>query len=115
MHDTHLIQELIATVEKEAAARGAKRVTLVKLKHNPLLSHGADQVRFCFEVVKKGRNLVKNAALAISSAPSLARCQICQHEFEVDELPNVCPRCGSLQLQPVDPTGVRLEGYEIEP
>lgn len=114
MHEVHLVSDLVAAVEKQAAARGAKRVTRVKIKFNPLISHSGEHVQFCFDVVKRDSALLKDAALALIELPGLVRCKDCRHEFETDELPGICPKCGSTNLQPVDPTGLTLEGFEIE-
>jgi hydrogenase nickel incorporation protein HypA/HybF len=114
MHEVHLVRELISTVERQATAQGARRVKLVRLRYNPLISHEAEHVEFCFDVVKKESQLVKDAGLALSRIAPQVRCQDCKHEFETDELPNICPKCNSVNLQPVNPTELALEGFEIE-
>jgi hydrogenase nickel insertion protein HypA len=114
MHEVHIVRELVATVEKQAAAQGAQRVTRLKLKYNPLVSHEADHVQFCFDVVKQESTLLKGAELQLTKVPGLVRCQGCRHEFETDELPNICPKCGAVDLAPVNATGLILESFEIE-
>ncbi len=114
MHEIHLVRELIATVEKQAAAQGARRVTQVKLRFNPLVSYDDDHVQFSFEIAKKESPLLKDAQLALTKIPGVVRCQDCKNEFETDELPNICPRCNSVNLQPVNATGLVLESYEME-
>jgi hydrogenase nickel incorporation protein HypA/HybF len=114
MHEVHLVRAIIDTVEKQAAAQGAKRVTLIKIRFNPLTSHSGEHVQFSFEVVKKESNLVKDATLVLTQVAPLVRCAKCGHTFETDHLPDVCPKCDSLDLQAVNPTDMVLEGFEIE-
>jgi len=114
MHEVHIVRELVATVEREAAAQGAKRVTRLRLRFNPLVSHDAAHVQFCFDVVKRESPLLKEAELALTAVPPLARCQDCQHEFETDELPNICPKCGSVNLAPAHAPGLVLESFDLE-
>lgn len=114
MHEVHLVRDLVATVEKQASAQGAKGVKTIRVLFSPLISHSAEHVEFCFEVVKKDSPLLKETKLALTALPKLARCLDCGHEFEVDELPNICPKCNSVNLQPVHNTGLTLEGFEIE-
>jgi len=114
MHEVHIVRELIDVVEKQATAQGAKRVKLVKLRFNPLTSHSGEHVQFAFDFVKKDSPLVKDAALKLNEVAPLVRCAKCGHQFETPELPDVCPKCDSLDLKPVNSTDMVLEGFEIE-
>jgi hydrogenase nickel insertion protein HypA len=114
MHELHIVRDLVATLEQQAIAQGAARVTKVKLKFNPLIAHDADHVQFTFDVVKKDRPLLASAALELERVPGLVRCLECSHEFEANALPGICPRCHSVRLQPRDHVGVVLQNYEIE-
>ena len=114
MHEVHIVRELIGVVEKQAAAQGARRVTLVKLRFNALNSHSADHVQFSFDLVKKDSPLVKDASLKLTEVAPLVRCAKCGHEFETEHLPDVCPKCDSLDLKAVNSTEMVLEGFEIE-
>jgi hydrogenase nickel insertion protein HypA len=114
MHEVHLVRAIVDTVEKQAAAQGAKRVKLVKIRFNPLTSHSAEHVQFSFEVVKKESALIKDARLALTQVAPLVRCAKCGHQFETDHLPDVCPKCDSLDLKAVNSTDMVLEGFDIE-
>ena len=114
MHEVHLVQAIIEAVEKQAVAQKASRVTLVKIRCNALTSHSGDHVRFSFDIVKKDRPLVKDAALELNEVEPLLRCKKCNHQFHGHHLPDVCPKCGSLEVLAVNPTDMVLEGFEIE-
>ncbi|MGD0746147.1 MAG: hydrogenase maturation nickel metallochaperone HypA [Verrucomicrobiota bacterium] len=114
MHEVHLVRAIVDTVEKQAAAQGARRVKHVKIRFNPLTSHSAEHVQFSFEVVKKESALLQGATLALTQVAPLVRCAKCGHQFETDHLPDVCPICDSLDLKAVNCTDMILEGFEIE-
>ena len=114
MHEVHLVRAIVDTVEKQAAARGASHVKLVKIRFNALTSHSADHVEFSFDIVKRDSALLKDAALALTEVPPLVRCARCGNEFETDHLPDLCPKCDSTDLTAVNPTEMVLESFEIE-
>lgn len=114
VHEFSIVQELIETVEKQAKGAGADRVTQVKLRFNPLTGYVADHIRFSFDMAKKPSPLLADAVLVLEEIPGRVRCADCGQECAVEELPNLCPHCGSLQLQPLESRQLVLESYEIE-
>lgn len=112
MHEVHLVRAIVETVEKQAAARGAKRVTRVKIRFNALTSHSAEHVRFSFDLVKKDSPMLKDAALELNEVEPTLRCAKCREEFRGEHLPEICPQCGSLEVTPLNPTDLVLEGFE---
>ena len=114
MHEIHLVRELIAKVEQDARERGAQCVTSVRMRYNPLVSFDDDHVQFSFDIAKKESPLLAGAQLVLTRTPGLVRCESCRNEFEIEALPNVCPKCASVNLHPVNATGLALEGFDIE-
>ncbi len=114
MHEVHLVRDLIHTVEQQAAAQGVRRVKQVRIRFNPLTSHSGDHVRFSFDIVKQDSPLVREAALALTEVAPRVRCRKCGHQFETPHLPDVCPKCDSLELEAVNPTEMVLEGFDAE-
>jgi hydrogenase nickel incorporation protein HypA/HybF len=114
MHEVHLVQAIVEAVEKQAAAQAARSVTWVKIRFNALTSHSADHVRFSFDIIKQDRPLLKNAELRLNEVEPLLHCQKCQHQFHGHHLPDVCPKCGSIEVLAVNPTDLVLEGFEVE-
>ena len=114
MHEVHLVQAIAETVEKQAAAQGAKRVTLIKIRCNALTSHSGDHVKFSFDIVKKDRPLIQDAELQLNEVEPLLLCNKCGNKFPGHHLPDICPKCGALDVRAVNPTEMALEGFEIE-
>src|SRR5690349_4414726 len=114
MHEVHLVRAIVEAVEKKAAAQGAQRVRLVKIRFNPLTSHSGDHVQFSFDIVKKDSRLLKDATLELNEVEPQLRCARCRHEFRGHELPDICPKCGSVEVAAVNSTDLVLERFEIE-
>jgi Zn finger protein HypA/HybF involved in hydrogenase expression len=113
MHEVALVSAIIDTVEKEAALQKARRVKWIKIRFNALTSHSADHVRFSFGIVKSNRPLIKDTRLKLNELEPLLLCK-CGHKFHGHHLPDVCPKCGSLDVKAVNPTDMVLESFEIE-
>jgi len=113
MHEVHLVRAIVETVEQQAAAHQAACVKRVKIRFNRLTSHSAGHVRFAFNLVKKDSKLVKGAKLSLNEVEPLLRCK-CGHKFHGHHLPEVCPKCASVDVTPVNSTDLVLESFEIE-
>jgi Zn finger protein HypA/HybF involved in hydrogenase expression len=70
-------------------------------------------VQFSFDVVKKESHLLQNADLKLNEVEPLLRCK-CGNEFHGHHLPDVCPKCGAVDVSAVNSTDMVLEGFEVE-
>lgn len=115
MHEVHLVRAIVDQVEQEARARNAQRVKSLRIRFNPLTSHSADHVRFSFEIVKKEHPLLESAQLELNELEPSLKCATCGFSFRGEHLPEICPRCASLQVNAVNSTDMVLESFETEP
>jgi Zn finger protein HypA/HybF involved in hydrogenase expression len=113
MHEVALVSAIVDAVEKKAVAKKARRVNWIKIRFNALTSHSADHVRFSFDIVKKCRPLLETATLRLNEVEPLLLCR-CGHRFPGHHLPEVCPKCGSVDVKAVNSTDMVLESFEIE-
>jgi hydrogenase nickel insertion protein HypA len=114
MHEVHLVRAILETVEKQAKAQKARSVKLVHIRFNPLTSHSGDHVQFSFDIVKKEIPLVQGATLQLTEVEPTLRCNQCGHQFHGHHLPDVCPKCASVDVKAVNSTDMVLERFEIE-
>jgi hydrogenase nickel insertion protein HypA len=114
MHEVHLVRAIVDTVEKQATAQKAMRVKWLKIRFNALTSHSADHVQFSFDIVKKDSPLVKDAELLLNELEPTLLCNQCGNQFHGHHLPDICPKCASVNVKAVNSTDMVLEGFEIE-
>ncbi|HUA66602.1 MAG TPA: hydrogenase maturation nickel metallochaperone HypA [Alphaproteobacteria bacterium] len=113
MHEVALVSAIVDAVEREAIVQKARGVKWIKIRFNSLTSHSADHVRFSFDIVKNDRPLIRNARLQLNEVEPLLRCK-CGNQFHGHHLPDICPRCGSVDVKAVNSTDMVLESFEIE-
>lgn len=92
MHEVSLVQALLETVIKSAAANGITRVNRVKLVVGEV--HGAlpDALEFAFQVLTEG-TVCAGAVLEVERVPLVFRCCACGREFSPQGLSRRCPGC----------------------
>src|SRR5690349_13731430 len=81
MHEVHLVEAIIESVEKKAKAKAVRKVNSVKIRFNALTSHSADHVRFSFELAKRDKPLFKETRLDLNEVEPLLRCLPCNRTF----------------------------------
>lgn len=113
MHEVALVRAIVDTIEKQAATKRARRVKWLQIRFNPLTSHSADHVRFSFDIIKTGHKLIKDAELKLNEVEPLLVCK-CGNKFQGHQLPDVCPKCGSVEVTAVNSTDMVLEDFAIE-
>lgn len=104
MHELSIAQSLLEILEQEAKARGAAKVTRVKLRIGALSGVVREALEFAFEVASGG-TVAEGASLEIEEVPVRIRCPRCG-VLEQEGPFLVCPRCGEV--------GVLLSGRELE-
>src|ERR1051325_8200818 len=97
MHEVALVRAIVEIIEKKAVEKKARRVKWLKIRFNALTSHSADHVRFSFDIVNTGRRLIQDAELKLNEVEPLLLCK-CGNKFHGHHLPDVCPKCGSVEV-----------------
>lgn len=112
MHETALMQNLLATVMQVAVNHNVaqvKRVVIAVGKFSNVLS---DALSFAFEALTQD-GIMKGAELEIKYLPAVACCDSCSHEYQVAEFPIVCPVCKSTSFVIVGGEEVYIESIDI--
>jgi hydrogenase nickel insertion protein HypA len=114
MHELSIVKNMMELITQKATAQQATKVTLIKLKFNPLCGFDEEDIKYSFDILKKDNPLFTNTTLEITLDKGTVECNHCKERFEVEELPNICQKCGSIDLKPLVPTTLILESYTIE-
>lgn len=97
MHELRIATEVIETVQAEMSRRCLDRIGEIGLAIGALSGVDPEALSFAFDASVAGTNLA-GSRLDIEYIPVEGHCRACAHEFSVDELCFICPKCGSGDL-----------------
>jgi len=113
MHEMSLCESILQVLEQQAEAQKYRKVKTVWLEIGALAGVEIDALRFSFDVVTQG-SLADQARLEIIEMPGQAWCMPCGRNVAVQQLYDLCPYCGSHQLQVNSGDQMRIKELEVE-
>ena len=111
MHELSVAQEVLNIVEREVG--GEKKVLSVALTLGPLSGICADSLQFCFSLIAADRGFGETE-LVINEVPARLHCNGCGLDYELDDLIQGCPRCGSFVRTLLGGSEFTLDAVEVE-
>ncbi|MEQ1529619.1 MAG: hydrogenase maturation nickel metallochaperone HypA [Methylococcales bacterium] len=108
-----LCESILQTLEQQADVQQYRKVKSVCLEIGMLAGVEIESLRFCFDVVMHG-SLAEQARLDIIEVPGQAWCANCAANLVVQQLYDICPNCGSYQLQVNSGDQMRIKELEVE-
>jgi len=111
MHEVGLMAEAVRVAVEEARARGAQRVTVLRLRVGALSGVVPEALTFAFDLVTAGTPAA-GARLEVEQVPAVWCCTRCGAKHSGVELWPECPACGSLEAELCQ--GRELEIVSIE-
>ncbi len=107
MHEYSLVRSLLRQVQTILQHEGAVKATEITVAIGPLA--GVEPVLFqqAFEQLAVSFG-VSNAKIAIRQPALTARCNDCEHDFEVIRFLFQCPRCQSREVRVISGEEIRL-------
>ena len=96
MHELSIAMSIVDIVEDYAHKANAASVKVLELEIGTQSGVVDDALTFAIDEAFKG-TVLENAETKISKVQAVAKCDACQHEFEVDELFTPCPNCGQIR------------------
>ncbi len=94
MHEASLIQALLEQVEQLARQEGAQRITRIQLRVGRFSTAVPELLQSAFGILKRG-TLAEGAELQIRLEPARVQCPTCGTVYEPEDLPFLCPQCGT--------------------
>jgi hydrogenase nickel incorporation protein HypA/HybF len=113
MHELSLCESILQVLEEQATTQHYQKVKTVWLEIGALSGVEVEALRFSFDVVTQG-SVAADAKLEIIDVPGQAWCMPCGRNVAVTELYDVCPECGSHQLQVNGGDQMRIKELEVE-
>lgn len=113
MHEWSIACGLVARVAEEGRARGARRITGVKIRIGSLSGVVAEALRFGFEAAAAG-TIVAPEALACEEIPAEVICEECGRRYSDPQGLEICPDCGSAGKKLVSGMEMDLISFTME-
>ena len=113
MHEYAITENIIKTVNTEAAKAGAKKITEIKLVIGDLSSVVDESVQMYFDIISKG-TLAECAKLVFKRVPAEYRCKKCGNEFVRKSSSFNCPECGGDSILTDKGKEFYIESIEVE-
>lgn len=98
MHELSLVMNVLKMADDEMTRHHAGRVEKVCMEIGELSGVEMDAFRFAWEHATNG-TVLEGAALEVTRTPGFASCQICTHQFPVENLYTACPVCGAYDVE----------------
>ena len=98
MHETSLMQNMLAIVERAARDAGEGPVRVIHLRIGELAGVGIDALRFAFEVLSAG-TAAEGGALEIEQVPLAIRCARCGARSHPSDFIFRCAECDSPEIE----------------
>lgn len=109
MHELSLSSAIVETVERHAAGRHVKLVTLTI---GTLRQVVAESLSFYFEIVSRGR-LCEGAALEQNVVEARVRCRPCDRQWTLAEPIFRCPECDGSDVDVLSGTEFEVDSIEV--
>lgn len=93
MHETALMQNMLAIVDKVIEEQHVKKVNSITLSVGKLSNALPDALSFAFEALIADTPL-KDCRLILKDLPAMAKCEACGTENILNDFPFICPKCG---------------------
>jgi hydrogenase nickel incorporation protein HypA/HybF len=112
MHEFSFAQQVLESVEREAAAYPGSKVLRVKLRAGELLALEPSSLRFCLESIAVG-TVMENAIIEMDEFEPEVECPKCGRVPVQSVLESKCPICGEPALL-VAGTELIIEEIELD-
>jgi hydrogenase nickel incorporation protein HypA/HybF len=113
MHEFSLAQNIVEIAEESAKKAGKNTVAKVDVEAGTQSGVVFEALETAMEAIKKG-TMLENAKIIIHRIQARARCNECSHEFDIQELYDACPKCGSFMHEILCGTELRVKSLEAE-
>ena len=112
MHELSLLLELRDQALQAAAAEGASRIALIRLRVGELAGVEIEALRFAFPVAMDG-TIAAQAQLRIELEAAICRCPGCGEDYPVSDGICECPHCCTLGGTLLSGRALQLVALEV--
>lgn len=104
---------ILEIVEENAKKLNAESVHEIEMDIGELSGIDYDALEFAMEHAQKS-DMLKDAKLVINKIPAKAKCNSCQHEFEINDYYSPCPVCNTFDNEVIQGKELKVKTFKID-
>lgn len=112
MHELSLAGGILRLIEQARERDPFERATHITLEVGALSGVEVESLRFALQAIAPD-TCMAGAAIEIQEPPAQAWCLPCGQSVPIQQRFDLCPQCGSAQLQPTSGTELRLVDLRV--
>ncbi len=112
MHELSIAMGIVRIAEEAARKNGADAVKAIDLEIGSLSGVEIESLNFAWPMAVQN-SVLEKAEKRIHIIPARAECLECQTRFDIENLFDPCPRCGSHFIQVLQGKEMRVKSIEI--
>ena len=113
MHEYSIVQALLNQCEDISKQNDSKKVMKVAIKIGVMSGVEVHLLETAFDTFKEG-TCCDNAELNINNQKIKLHCNVCDHEYEIEDTEYKCLKCESLDVRIIDGEDMYLMSLEME-
>ena len=113
MHEFSIAVNIVELATEYAEKEKAEIVREIEIEVGELSGVVRDALEFCMEAAVKD-SMLEGAKRVISTVPGMGRCRNCSHEFGIQDLYTLCPRCQSPGPEIIQGGELRVKSLLVE-
>ncbi len=112
MHELSIAMGIVEIAEKEAKKAQVKELSAIELEIGTLSGVEVDALDFAWPMAIAG-SVLEHAEKRINIVNAKARCMDCEHIFDIENLFDPCPKCGSYIKDVFQGKEMRVKSLEV--
>lgn len=113
MHEVGLMANALSTACDEAERADARYIRRIVLRVGTASGVVPEALRFAFEALAPG-TLAEDADFVVEEVPTQCQCHDCGMSYEPEDIPFLCPCCGSPHAELSSGRELELVSIEVE-
>ncbi len=113
MHELSIVMSIISASEKAAKEKNAAFIKKIELEIGTMSGIELDALNFAWKRATPG-TMLENAVKEIHIIQAKARCLECNADFEIENVFDACPNCGSYFRNIYQGKEMRIKALEID-
>lgn len=113
MHELSIAMSIVEIAEDSAKQSDVNKITEIELEVGALSGVVLDALEFAMVEAVRG-TMLENATRKIIRIEGKTKCNVCNHEFLIDDIHTPCPKCTSFDSDVIAGKELRVKSLQAE-